>query len=284
MTCRIVVTNDDGVDSAGIHVLARFLEREGHQVTIIAPDYDASGTGTSLGSYSATNPIRFREKKIESFDGGVYAVAGPPALCSLLASNEAFCSRPEVVVSGINAGLNVGRSVVHSGTVGAALAAQNFGMKGLAVSLGGAVRWFWESAAEMAVKLIPSILAGPDRSVTNINVPGLPMDQLKGLTWARLARFGSVKGVVRRVTSRNVYVENVRNDYTPELNTDLALIRHGYASLTCLQGACEVWNSDVVPGHAFDPSLRVSGALAGDPVCPPLAYSVVELEESYGRG
>ena len=283
MTCRIVVTNDDGVESAGIHVLSRFLEREGHNVTVIAPDYDASGTGTSLGSYSATNPIRFRERKIESFDGGVYAVAGPPALCSLLASNEAFCDRPDLVVSGINAGLNVGRSVVHSGTVGAALAAQNFGMKGLAVSLGGAGRWYWESAAEMAVKLVPSILAGPDRSVTNINVPGMPLDQLKGLTWARLARFGSVKGVVRRVTSRNVHVENVRNDYTPEWNTDLALTQNGFASLTCLQGTCEVWNPEIVAGQPFNPSLRISGALAGDSVCSPLAYEPEELEESHTK-
>lgn len=279
MTCQIVVTNDDGVDSAGIHVLARFLEQRGHEVTVIAPDYDASGTGTSLGSYSATNPIRFRKTKIESFDGNVFAVAGPPALCSLLASNEAFCSRPDLVVSGTNAGLNVGRSVVHSGTVGAALAAQNFGMKGLAVSLGWADRWYWESAAAMALKLIPSILAGPDRSVTNINVPGMPEDQLKGLTWARLARFGSVRGVVRRVTSKSVYVENERTDYMPEWNTDLALTREGYVSLTCLQGACEVWNSEVVAGQEFNPRLRVSGVLAGDPVSPPLAYTREELKE-----
>ena len=279
MTCQIVVTNDDGVDSAGIHVLARFLEQREHEVTVIAPDYDASGTGTSLGSYSSNNPIRFRKTKITSFDGNVFAVAGPPALCSLLASNEAFCSRPDLVVSGTNAGLNVGRSVVHSGTVGAALAAQNFGMKGLAVSLGWADRWYWESAAAMALKLIPSILAGPDRSVTNINVPGMPEDQLKGLTWARLARFGSVRGVVRRVTSKSVYVENERTDYTPERNTDLALTREGYVSLTCLQGACEVWNSEIVAGQEFNPCLRVSGVLAGDPVSPPLAYTREELKE-----
>ena len=284
MTCGIVVTNDDGVDSAGIHALARFLRREGHEVTVIAPDYDASGTGTSLGSYSATNPIRFKEKKIESFDGGVYAVSGPPALCSLLASNEAFCNKPELVVSGINAGLNVGRSVVHSGTVGAALAAQNFGMKGLAVSLAGADRWYWETAAEIAAKMIPSILAGPDRSVTNVNVPGMPMSQLEGLTWARLARFGSVRGVVRRVTSRNVYVENERTNYTPEWNTDLALTRKGMASLTCLQGACEVWNSEIAAGQAFDPSLRVCGVLAGDSVFPPPAYARDELKETQEKG
>lgn len=275
MSCRVVVTNDDGVESLGIHVLARVLEEAGHEVTVIAPDYDASGTGTSLGSYSASNPIRFKETKIDTFGGSVYAIAGPPALCALVASNEAFGSRPDIVVSGINAGLNVGRSVVHSGTVGAALAAQNFGMKGLAVSLGGAERWYWEVAAEVAVKVIPSILVGPDRSVTNINVPGMPMDDLKGLSWAHLARLGSVKGVVKQVSSGSIYLENVRTDYTPESNTDLALTRAGYASVTCLHGACEVWNSDIAAGQSFDQSVRVNGVLAGDSVCPSMAYAQI---------
>ncbi|MCY3885287.1 MAG: 5'/3'-nucleotidase SurE [Gammaproteobacteria bacterium] len=273
MNCRIVVTNDDGVDSAGIQVLARYLEKAGHDVTIIAPDYDASGTGTSLGTYSASRPIRFKETKVESFGGSVFAVAGPPALCSLLASNEAFCNRPDLVVSGINAGMNVGRSVVHSGTVGAAIAAQNFGMRGLAVSVGGADQWYWECAADIALQVVPSILSGPDRSVTNVNVPGLPIESVKGLKWGHLARLGSVRGVVKRLTSSNIYVENVRTDYNPERNTDLALTREGFATITCLQGATEVWNSFSIAGEEFDVNSRVCGAMAGDSVCPPLAYA-----------
>ncbi len=272
MKQRIVVTNDDGVSSPGIHVLAQELEQAGYAVTVIAPDHDASGTGTSLGSYSASRPIRFKRTAIDSLKAEVFAVAGPPALCSLLASYEAFCPMPDVVVSGINAGMNAGRSVVHSGTVGAALAAQNFGMRGLAVSVGSGKKWHWKTAANVAVQVIPAILRGPDRSATNLNVPGIPLDQLKGIRWSHLAEFGSVKATVKRVTDTDIHLENRRNDFVPDWNTDLATTQAGMAAITSLQGPSEVWNSAVDAGSAFDDDNRVHGALAGDNVFPPLVY------------
>ena len=278
MKCSVVVTNDDGTESPGIQVLARALERAGHDVCVIAPDHDASGTGTSLGSYSASKPIQYRRDSFARLDGPVFAVSGTPALCSLLAVNEAFDKAPDVVVSGINAGMNTGRSVLHSGTVGAALAAQNFGLKGLAVSLGGGNSWHWDTAAQIALNLLPAILNGPQRSVTNVNVPGLPLSHIKGIRWSHLAKFGSVRAQVTQIGENFVNVENVRTDYTPEWNTDVATTREGMVSLTCLQGVSEVWQSGIGAGKLFDPAQRVSGCMLGDALTPPLLYSKPDSE------
>lgn len=272
MNNRIVVTNDDGVDAPGILALARALEQAGYQVTVIAPDHDASGTGTSLGAYSPSNPIRYRRTSLDGLKGAAYAVAGPPALCSLLAANEAFGKVPDLVASGINAGMNTGRSVVHSGTVGGALAAQNFGMRGMAVSVGGGDTWQWETAAAIAVKVLPAVLKGPERSVANVNVPGVPLDEIKGIRWSNLAKFGTVKASVKSVTDSHVHLENMRTDYAPEWATDLAATRSGMVAVTCLQGVSEVWSSEIEPEDWFDPSQRICGSMAGDRVTPPLLY------------
>ncbi|MCY4142361.1 MAG: 5'/3'-nucleotidase SurE [Gammaproteobacteria bacterium] len=273
MNQSIVVTNDDGVESPGIQVLAQSLEAAGYDVMVIAPNHDASGTGTSLGSYSATEPIEYTRTSFAGLSGPVYAIGGPPALCSLLAANEAFGSIPDVVVSGINAGMNTGRSVVHSGTVGAALAAQNFGIRGMAVSVGGGQRWYWETAASVATDVLPAVIRGPSRCVVNVNVPGLPLNQIKGVRWSHLAKFGSVKAEVREVSDSNIQIANVtRSDYVPEWNTDLATTREGMVALTPLQGACEVWRSESRAGAWFDPEERVSGCMAGDSLLPPILY------------
>lgn len=277
MKSSIVVTNDDGVESQGIQVLARALENAGHKVVVIAPDHDASGTGTSLGSYSATRPIQYSRTTLGGLTGPVYAIAGPPALCSMLAANEAFASTPDVVVSGINAGMNTGRSVVHSGTVGAALAAQNFGLRGMAVSLGSGEQWHWETAARVAVDVLPCLLRGPARCVVNVNVPGLRRDQIKGVRWSHLAKFGTVKAEIKEVANTHVRIANVtRSDYVPEWNTDVAMTREGIVALTSLQGACEVWRADCRAGEWFDPKERVSGCMAGDSLLPPILYRTVQ--------
>src|SRR5262249_6659124 len=99
---------------------------------------------------------------------------------------------PDVVVSGINAGLNTGRAVLHSGTVGAALTAQNFGLSALAVSLQGGEPWQWDTACELALELMGMLLDSPARSVLNLNVPDRERGSVLGLRWARLAPFGEV--------------------------------------------------------------------------------------------
>jgi hypothetical protein len=102
--------------------------------------------------------------------------------------------KPDLVVSGINHGVNVGRSVLHSGTVGAALTASQLGISALAVSLrAGADPDPWESAADLAVALVPLLAAAPARTVLNLNVPHLPLSEIRGLRWARVGGAGLIK-------------------------------------------------------------------------------------------
>ena len=192
---RILVTNDDGIDSIGLHVLARSLVPLG-DVIIVAPNAEYSGYGAAFGSLNISRP---EVHKVE-VDGvpESWSVTGPPALCVLLSRLGAFGPPFDLIVAGINPGANVGRSIYHSGTVGAALTARSGGVSGIAVSQ--AVREFgiegqawdqmlldqkWESAGAVAALVAAEVLSDlpQDPVLINLNVPNLPVDQIKG--WRR---------------------------------------------------------------------------------------------------
>ncbi len=269
---RVLITNDDGYQSAGLHELARQIEQAGYEVMVVAPDHDASGTGASLGRISADHPINVTEAKIEGLKGPVYGIAGPPALCVVTAHLEAFGPMPDVVVSGINAGLNTGRSALHSGTIGAALAAQNFGIRSMAVSLQSSPEWFWSTAAAVAVEVLPAVIEGPERGVLNLNVPALPRQQLAGVRWAELAHFNSVKSAVHSVVNGKIHFHMVDSNYDPHDHSDLGTVRAGYAALTSLHGAAEVWGPRASPGLIFDRAHGVHGVMAGHELRPSIAF------------
>lgn len=195
---RILLTNDDGIDSVGLHVLARAMKPFG-QVVIAAPDREFSGAGAALGALHLIQP----EVSKASVDGidEAWAVTGPPALCVMFARLGAFGEPFDLVVSGINPGANVGRSVYHSGTVGAALTARNGGISGIAVSQ--AVTGFgvegqgwdemligqkWESAAEVAATFMAGFANDLPTTpvVVNINVPNKDVADIKGWRSGRI--------------------------------------------------------------------------------------------------
>ena len=125
------MTNDDGVDSVGLHVLARAMTSVG-DVVVAAPDKEYSGAGAALGTLHLMQPEIHRWELAGVAEA--WAVSGPPALCVMFGRLGAFGPKPDLVVSGINPGANVGRSVYHSGTVGAALTARAGGISAIAVS------------------------------------------------------------------------------------------------------------------------------------------------------
>lgn len=266
---RILITNDDGIQSAGIQELSRHVEDAGYELVVVAPDHDASGTGTSLGRISSEEPIHVSRHKIPGLQADAYGISGSPALCVVTGYLEAFGPVPDLVISGINAGLNTGRSTLHSGTVGAVLAAQNFGIQGLAVSLDGSTDWEWKTAAEIALEVLPCIAAGPVRSAFNINVPGLARKDLKGIRWARLAKLGSVRSAISSINADQLDFHLVETGYLPDESTDLGTVREGYASITSLHGAVEVWNDNATAGEPFETSCILPGASAGDALSPP---------------
>jgi 5'-nucleotidase len=192
---RILVTNDDGIDAAGLHVLARRLGDLG-DVVVAAPDREYSGAGAALGTLHLIRP----EVRRVVVDGvpDAWSVTGPPALCAMFARLGVFGAPPDLVVSGINPGANSGRAIYHSGTVGAALTARNGGISAVAVSQ--AVEGFgvegqgwdemlvdqhWDSAAEIGRLVAAAVLAElpADPIVVNVNVPNRPVGRIEG--WRR---------------------------------------------------------------------------------------------------
>src|SRR3954451_6117734 len=128
---RILVTNDDGIDAVGLHVLARRLVELG-DVVVGAPDREYSGASAALGTLHLIRP-EVRRVDIAGV-ADAWSITGPPALCVTFGRLGVFGARFDLVVSGINPGANSGRAIYHSGTVGAALTARNGGVCGLAVS------------------------------------------------------------------------------------------------------------------------------------------------------
>jgi 5'-nucleotidase len=193
---RILVTNDDGIDATGLHILARRLTDLG-EVVVVAPDREYSGASAALGTLHLIRP-EVRRVDVDGV-GEAWAVTGPPALCVMFARLGVFGGGFDLVVSGINPGANSGRAIYHSGTVGAALTARNGKVSGLAVSQ--AVSDFgvegqgwdemltdqhWDTAAEVGHRVARALLADlpQDPVVINVNVPNLPVGELVG--WRRV--------------------------------------------------------------------------------------------------
>ena len=192
---RILVTNDDGIDSVGLHVLARAMKAVG-DVVVVAPDDEYSGYGAALGPLHLLEPEVHRTSIIDGIDDA-WTVSGSPALCAMFGRLGMFGDY-DLVVAGINPGANVGRSVYHSGTVGACLTARNGGTSGVAVSQSvlafgvegqgweeALVDQKWNTAAAVAAAAVKGLAADlPAKPVVlNINVPNLELDEIKG--WKR---------------------------------------------------------------------------------------------------
>jgi 5'-nucleotidase len=197
---RILVTNDDGVDSEGLHVLARVMGAHG-TVTVVAPDDEYSGASAALGALHRIQP-EVRRVELAGIPEA-WSVSGPPALCVMFARLGAFGPPFDLVVAGINPGINVGRSVYHSGTVGAALTARAGGISGVAVSQ--AVRGFgvegqgwddmladqvWDGAAAVAGVVVDGLskALADDPVVANVNVPNLPVEKMAGWRHTAIGR------------------------------------------------------------------------------------------------
>jgi len=250
---QILVTNDDGVDSLGLHELARSMVEFG-QVTVVAPDSEYSGAAASIGSIYEDD----REVHEASIDGidTVWSVSGPPALCVMYAHLGAFDFQPDLVVSGINPGANVGRSVYVSGTLGAAITARNYGIPGVAVSQAvnsGAVEgqaWGeiiagldWATAAAVAKQVVEAVLpeARVDYSpgtapVVNINVPDLHLDEIDGWAWTDIApgpqrtmSTVSLKPKPGHLGGYDVAFEFGTADEDPDPGTDVAVVSNRVA-------------------------------------------------------
>jgi 5'-nucleotidase len=257
---EVLVTNDDGIHSPGLHVLARRLADDGHHVRVVAPDHDSSGASASIGILPADRRLPAPLVELPELAGiEVRTVPGPPGLAVLAARAGAFGPPPDIVVSGINSGANTGQLVLHSGTVGAALTAQNFGGCGLAVSLEAADQWYWDTAAAIASEVVRWMLrATPARTVINLNVPGRPLADVQGLRAARLAPIGHVQvaSAPGALDDLQTVFEASRETAPPD--SDTALLAAGFATHTPLRGVAE---ASLEPREALPEDIHIERRL-----------------------
>lgn len=241
---RVLVTNDDGIDSPGLHHLARVLRAAGHTVVVAAPADDASGTSASITYPGPGEQLTVQRRDLPDLpDVAAYALAAPPALITLVAVRGGLGEPPDLVVSGVNRGANTGHAILHSGTVGAALTAAANGRPAVAVSLQlddeAEQPAHWEAATRYLPALLPVLRQPPTPIVLNLNAPNLPAGQLRGLREARLAAFGAVQTTVH---TGDGYVELSLADTeaSREPGTDSALLAEGYATVSAVTPILEV--------------------------------------------
>jgi 5'-nucleotidase len=239
-TPRALVTNDDGIDSEGLHRLAAVAVEAGLDVVVAAPDTNTSGASASLTAVQADGRVATTPRRLPHLpDVPAFAVAATPAFIALIAARGAFGAPPELVLSGINCGHNAGQAVLHSGTVGAAFTGATHGCRAMAVSLVVDERAQWDTASLVAEAALPALLRAPRGTVINVNAPHTSPDQLRGLRRARLATFGAVQTNITEIGQGFVRLEVVDVDAQHEEGTDAAFLADGWATLTPLEPICE---------------------------------------------
>lgn len=227
---RILISNDDGVLAPGIRVLAKTLATIA-TIDVMAPDRNRSGASNSL---TLSQPVR-----VKQLEDGCYSVEGTPTDCVHLALTGFFEPVFDMVISGINDGGNLGDDILYSGTVAAAMEGRNLGLPAIAVSLVGLTVEHYETAAMITRDLALKLKSYPlnSQTILNVNVPNLPLDQIKGIQVTRLGTRHSAEPMVKTLDPRGrpiywVGPPGLEADAGP--GTDFFAISQGYVSMTPL--------------------------------------------------
>lgn len=237
---RVLVTNDDGIDSPGLHALARCALDLGWETVVAAPGTESSGTSAGLTAATDDRQVAIERRSISGLPEA-YAVAAHPGLIALIACNEGFGPRPDLLLSGVNRGANVGRAILHSGTVGAALTAGINGVRAIAVSLDVALSGsddpHWSSATAVVADLMPVVVELASGTVLNVNVPDLA--EVGKPRRAALATYGRVQSRVNQLDDGVIEVTSVEVEGELEPDTDAALLAEGHVTVTPLRSVSE---------------------------------------------
>jgi len=265
---RILITNDDGIDAPGIIAMTVALDQwnqslgSPHELIVLAPNRNFSGASSAVGDVFSASGIDFTRAEVPGAKTvEAYALDAAPALCVIVGRRGAFGAAPDLVVSGINAGVNVGNSILHSGTIGAALTGSQLGCTGIAVSIQARKGADFSVAANLTLGLVEEVEHEPRGIVLSLNVPALPASEIKGIRRGRVAKAGLIKEVHRgehhahahmKVGDKGVLDLKLGaavpelGDVSDELENvdDGALINQGYVSITQLRTVSEVLDPD----------------------------------------
>ena len=230
----ILVTNDDGVDAPGLFSLKEALQEVG-EVTVLAPDHNWSAAGHTKTMHK---PLRVDQTTLP--DGTLaYVTTGAPSDCVALAMLGILDHQPDLVVSGINQGANVGQDITYSGTVAAAMEAIIFGIPALAVSLDSFENQDFTYAARVAARLARLILEHglPSNTFLNVNVPAVPQEKIAGVKITRLGKLVYSDLLVERQDPRGrkyYWIGGELLSGVPEEGTDISALANNYVSVTPL--------------------------------------------------
>lgn len=229
---RVLVTNDDGIYAKGIEVLWEIL-KENHEVYVVAPETEQSAVGHAI---TFLDPLRVRSVKRNGVFFG-YAVNGTPADCVKLAIRELMNVPPDMVISGINMGANVGENVIYSGTVSAATEAAMLGFPSMAVSIDAYPASDYSAARQFLPIIIEKLRAQPlpPGISLNVNIPHIPAQEIKGIRITRQGHLRYKERYDRRIDPRNrVYYwlcsQTVEPD--PDPHSDSRALSEGYITIT----------------------------------------------------
>lgn len=241
---KILISNDDGYMARGLHTLANALKDCG-EITVVAPDRNRSGASNSL---TLENPLR-----LTRLDNGIYRVEGTPTDCVHLAITGLLEEEPDMVVSGINAGANLGDDVLYSGTVAAAMEGRFLGLPAIAISLASFDGKHYETAGWVAQQLVTRLNKAslPADTILNVNVPDLPIEEIIGFESTRLGHRHKAEPIIRELDPRGrpmywIGPAGAEQDAGP--GTDFDAIRRGAVSVTPLQ--IDLTRYDAIDGVA----------------------------------
>ncbi|MEN8167123.1 MAG: 5'/3'-nucleotidase SurE [Pseudomonadota bacterium] len=228
---KILLSNDDGYQAVGLQALAEALTPLG-EVMVVAPERDRSGASNSL---TLDYPLR-----CHSMENGYIRVDGTPTDCVHLAITGLLAEEPDIVVSGINAGPNMGDDVLYSGTVAAATEGRFLGLPAIAISMNSFLPEHFATGARVALELVGRLRDAPLTTdvILNVNVPDLPYDELRGFSSTRLGHRHKAEPVVKTLDPRGKTIywvgpAGAEQDAGP--GTDFYAVREGYVSVTPLQ-------------------------------------------------
>jgi len=227
---RILVSNDDGVDAPGIVALAEELSRIG-DVTTVAPSRERSAAGHSL-----TLDVPLRATRLSDT---TFSVDGTPTDCVLLAVRTLLPELPDILVSGINRGPNMGHDITYSGTVAAAMEGTILGIPSIAVSMDRRIdgAYDYSFAATVARRVAEMVLERglPEGALLNVNVPNIPAAEVRGARLARLGKQVYEDAVVQNTDPRGrfyYWIGGQETTWAIESDTDFAAVDAGYVSIT----------------------------------------------------
>lgn len=228
---KILISNDDGYMAPGLHVLAESLAEIG-DITVVAPDRNRSGASNSL---TLENPLR-----LDRLENGIYRVEGTPTDCVHLAITGLLEDEPDMVVSGINSGANLGDDVLYSGTVAAAMEGRFLGLPAIAVSLNSFEGKHYETAGWAAKQLVQRLQSNslPADTILNVNVPDVPIAEITGFETTRLGHRHKAEPIIKEADPRGrpmywIGPAGAEQDAGP--GTDFDAVRRNAVSVTPLQ-------------------------------------------------